>query len=272
MKKIIAFFTEIGSDINDRHVTVHAAAADYFFFMSLVPILMLLVSLIRYLPFTEADVLALLAGALPSSVYEVISSIVSGIYRDGGAALTVSIVLTLWSASSAMRAVMKGLDAVYGVTRKENVILFFARALLYMLLFVIVIVLSFVVLVYGREIMRIFHARLPDNRLVQFLFGFTRYAHFLVVLVLLTAVFWLMYKWVPAGRHRAAHQLPGALFTAASWVIFSWAFSLYVSVSDKWGAYGYIGTVMVAMMWMYYCLQFLLIGGCLNAYIERHRK
>ena len=48
-------------------------------------------------------------------------------------------------------------------------------------------------------------------------------------------------------------------------------FSLYVSISDKFGAYGYIGTIMVAMMWMYYCFMFLLIGGCINAVIEQRR-
>ena len=186
--------------------------------MSLVPILMLLVSLIRFLPFDQADVLRIFSGAVPESVYRVISPIVGSIYRSGGGVITVSILLTLFSASGAMRAIMKGLDAVYEVERRENVIVFFARAVVYMLI--------------------------------------------------LTLSFLLLYRWVPAGEHHTAFQWPGAVFCAVAWAVFSWVFSIYISISDKFGAYGYIGTIMVAMMWMYYCFQFLLIGGCINAVIE----
>ena len=55
-------------------------------------------------------------------------------------------------------------------------------------------------------------------------------------------------------------QLPGAVFSAVVWAAFSFIFSFYVSLSDKFGAYGYIGTIMVAMIWIFYCFYFLLMG------------
>ena len=109
------------------------------------------------------------------------------------------------------------------------------------------------------------------QKYVERLFSLGKYMRYLLVLAILTLSFILMYRWVPAGEHRSVCQWPGALFCALAWVGFSWVFSLYVSVSDKFGAYGYIGTIMVAMMWMYYCLMFLLIGGCINAVIEKRR-
>ena len=74
---------------------------------------------------------------------------------------------------------------------------------------------------------------------------------------------------VPAGRRSYKRQVPGAVFAAATWVLFSWFFALYVSVSGKFGAYGYIGTVLVAMVWLFYCLMFLFIGGALNSYLGK---
>ena len=120
------------------------------------------------------------------------------------------------------------------------------------------------------------HSILPENDFVERLFSLTKYMRYLLVLAILTLCFILFYRWVPAGGRRAAAQWPGALFCALAWAVFSWAvfswvFSLYVSISDKFGAYGYIGTIMVAMMWMYYCFMFLLIGGCINAVIEKRR-
>jgi uncharacterized BrkB/YihY/UPF0761 family membrane protein len=38
-------------------------------------------------------------------------------------------------------------------------------------------------------------------------------------------------------------------------------------MSNQFGAYGFIGTFLVAMMWMYFCIYFLLIGGYLNHYL-----
>ena len=254
--------------IAKKKVAVYAAASDYFLFMSLVPILMLLVSLVRFLPFEAADIMRIFSGTVPESVYNVIRSIVNSIYRSGSGVVTLSILLTLFSASSAMRSIMKGLDAVYEAERKENVLLFFLRAVAYMLILVLIILFSLVVMVYGEVIVEALHARLPQNSFVEKLFSLTGGMRYLLVLAILTLSFILRYRWVPAGEHHCAQQWPGALFCAFAWVAFSWVFSLYVTVSDKFGAYGYLGTILVSMMWIYYCLMFLLIGGCINAYIE----
>ncbi|MBQ3481119.1 MAG: YihY/virulence factor BrkB family protein [Oscillospiraceae bacterium] len=271
LKKPVTAVASVFDMIGKKKVAVYAAASDYFLFMSLVPIMMLLVSLIRYLPFDEADVLRLFADAVPVSVYNIISSIVESIYRSGSGVITVSVLLTLFSASGAMRAIMKGLDAVYEVERRENVFLFFSRAYVYMLILIVIIILSLVVMVYGSVALGWLHSVLPESGFVEGLFSLTKYMRYLLGLAILTLSFILLYRWVPAGKHRSACQWPGALFCAVAWVGFSWVFSLYVSISDKFGAYGYIGTIMVAMMWMYYCFMFLLIGGCINAVIEKRR-
>ena len=271
LKKPASAVASIAEMIAKKKVVVYAAASDYFLFMSLVPISMLLVSLIRYLPFSQSDVMRLFSGTVPSSVYNVINSIVNSIYRSGSGVITLSVVLTLFSASGAMRSVMKGLDSVYEVERHDNVVVFFARACVYVLILVVILVLSLALMVYGSEFVHLLRDRLPDSEFVQALFGLTKYMRYLLVLAILTLSFILLYRWVPAGEHRTADQWPGAVFCALSWAVFSWAFSLYVAVSDKFGAFGYIGTIMVAMMWIYYCLTFLLIGGAINAYIESRR-
>ena len=271
IKKTASAVASIGEMIGKKKVAVYAAASDYFVFMSLVPILMLLVSLVRYLPFEQADLLDIFAGAVPDSVYNVIRSIVNSIYRSGSGVITLSVVLTLFSASSAMRSIMKGLDSVYGAERKENVIVFFVRACVYMLILLVIVVLSLAVMVYGGVILEYLHSILPENAFVEGLFSQTKYMRYLLVLSILTLCFILLYRWVPAGTRRTSGQWPGALFCALAWAGFSWVFSLYVSISDKFGAFGYLGTIMVAMMWMYYCLMFLLIGGCINAVIEQRR-
>ena len=269
LKKAVSSLMSVFGMIGRKKVAVYAAASDYFIFMSLVPILMLLVSLVRFLPFDQADIMRIFADTVPVSVYSVIDSIVSSIYESGSGVITVSILLTLFSASSAMRSIMKGLDAVYEVERRENIVLFFLRAVAYMLILVLLILLSLVVMVYGSVILHLLRDSLPPDGFVFRLLSSTKQLRFIFALAVLTLSFLLMYRWVPSGRHKSSGQWPGAIFSALSWAAFSWVFSLYVSISDKFGAFGYIGTIMVAMMWMYYCLMFMLIGGCINAWFEQ---
>ena len=204
LKKPVSAVASVFDMIGKKKVAVYAAASDYFLFMSLVPILMLLVSLIRYLPFDQADVLNIFAGAVPASVYKVITPIVNSIYRSGSGVITVSVLLTLFSASSAMRAIMKGLDAVYEVERRENALVFFARAYVYMLILIVIIILSLGVMVYGGAALGWLHSILPDNGFVDGLFSLTKYMRYLLVLAILTLSFILLYRWGPAGDRMAA--------------------------------------------------------------------
>ena len=255
--------------VGEKKATVYASSADYFLFMSLVPIMMLLVSLVRFLPFSETEVLQAFSGTVPPSVFSVVSAIISGIYRGGSAATVISIVLTLFSASAAMRPVMKGLDSVYGAERDDRLPLFFAKAAVYMLVLVLIVLASLVLLVYGEQVLWLLHSFLPQTRIGDSIIAHSDYLRYLLVITLLFASFLLLYSKVPAGKHAVKVQIPGAAFCTAAWVIFSWIFQLYIALSDMFGAYGYIGTIMVAMMWMYYCLLFLLVGGCINAYFEK---
>ncbi len=80
-----------------------------------------------------------------------------------------------------------------------------------------------------------------------------------------------LYNLMTSKKIPILKQLPGAIFSAVIWVIFSYVFTIYVNVSGKFGAYGMIGTIMVAMMWIYYCFFFLLIGGYINSFINKDK-
>ena len=261
------FFGGMGS----RRITTYSAACAYYLFMSLVPVIMLLVAVLQYTPLTRDVVLEAIADYVPESLYEIVYFIVTSIFNGGRVALTVSILLTIWSASACMKALMRGMDSVYDAERREDYIRFSLRACIYMLIFVFILLLSFFVMVYGGKILDLIESLMPSNHSLDFLFTLAKHLRFLVILALLALVFSLLYKWMPARKLRFHRQLPGAVFSAVAWAAFSFIFSFYVSLSDKFGAYGYIGTIMVAMIWIFYCFYFLLLGGFINHYIEMKR-
>lgn len=271
MRDIYDAVDEFFGGMGSRRITTYSAACAYYLFMSLVPVIMLLVSVLQYTPLTRDVVLEAAADYVPESLYEIVDYIVTSIYNGGRVALTVSILLTLWSASACMKALLRGMDSVYDAERREDYIRFSLRACFYMVIFVFILLLSFFVMVYGGQILDMIEDSMPANHSLDFLFTLAKHLRFLIILALLALVFSLLYKWMPAKNLKYRRQLPGAVFSAVVWAAFSFIFSFYVSLSDKFGAYGYIGTIMVAMIWIFYCFYFLLMGGFINHYIEMKR-
>ena len=262
---------EFSKGMSRRRITTYSAACAYYLFMSLIPMIMLLVSVIQYTPLTQDMILEAISDYVPDSLYEILNSIISSIYSGGRVALTISILLTIWSAAASMRALMRGMDSVYDAERHEDFFVFSLRACMYMVVFVLMLLLSFFVMVYGGQILQLLYDFLPHNGAVDWLFDIAGYMRFIVVLAVLALVFSFTYWRMPARRLRYKAQWPGAVFCALSWAVFSVIFSFYVSVSNRFGAYGLIGTVIVAMIWLYYCFYFLLLGGYINHFIDQRR-
>jgi membrane protein len=64
------------------------------------------------------------------------------------------------------------------------------------------------------------------------------------------------------------YQLPGAVFSAVVWYIFSWIFSLYVNRSGSSSVYGSIATPVFMMIWLYSCIYIFLIGAFINRFFH----
>ena len=262
---------EFSKGMSRRRITTYSAACAYYLFMSLIPMIMLLVSVIQYTPLTQDMILEAISDYVPDSLYEILNRIISSIYSGGRVALTISILLTIWSAAASMKALMRGMDSVYDAERHEDFFVFSLRACIYMVVFVLMLLLSFFVMVYGGQILQLLYNFLPHNGAVDWLFDIAGYMRFIVVLAVLALVFSFTYWRMPARKLRYKAQWPGAVFCALSWAVFSVIFSFYVSVSNRFGAYGLIGTVIVAMIWLYYCFYFLLLGGYINHFIDQRR-
>ena len=267
-KKLIDTGKEFVAGLTERKIELYAASSTYNIFMATAPVIMLIVSLIQFLPVDESYILEKLGEWMPDQVMSVIGKILDGIYSGGKTAMTVSIVLTILSASAAMRSLMKGIDSAYNSNMKQNIIVFYARSMLYMVVFVAVLLLSFIIIAYGESIMNLVLGLFPHLTHLDELFEALRYSRYLVVMVILYLVFLLLYRFIPMKKVKLKEQHAGAVFSALAWILFSFIFSFYVSHSNKFGAYGIIGTIMVAMMWLYYCIYFVLIGGWLNSFIR----
>lgn len=268
IKPVVNFGKEFAAGMGKCNLTVFATSGCYYLFMSLVPTVMILCCILPFTPFNLPLILRYIDEYFAESLAVILRNIANAVYSSNSATLTVSILLTLYSASASMKAIMKGIDAAYQCEHKDNIIKFSIRALVYMVLLIVTLLISLVIMVYGGRILLILQKYVANIGILKLILSKGRYG---LVMLLLAVVFLFLYRLMPADKVSLKDQLPGAVFTAITWVIFSWIFTIYISVSNKFGAYGFIGTIMVTMMWMYYCLFFLLIGGYMNSFLTARK-
>ena len=259
--------------VNSHHTGAYAAQAAYFFVLSLIPILLLLVFMaVRYTPLNQDDVLNAVLQVFPTSVSDLMRGIVYQVYRQSESVIPVTIIVALWAAGRGVLSVTSGLNAIYSNIETRNYFYLRIRSTIYTLLFLIAIILSLVISVFGNSISVIVYEHIPFlSRVVDFIMRIRT----LVTLVILT-VFWdMVYRFLPNRRHKAKttfrKQLPGAAFTACGWLLISSVFSIYLDIFTGFSdMYGSMTTLILILLWLYGCMYIILLGGEINALLDRY--
>lgn len=252
--------------IKNDHVSAFAAQSAYFILMSIIPILLLMLYLIRFLPITQADLVDLFFAVVPEEFKGLFMMIVEDVFTKSTALVPLTVVFAAWAASKGILSLYGGLNTIYHVPIVPNYLVARLLSALYTLLFIVAVLVTLVLMVFGTGIQENLILHVPVA--AQFTAFFVHF-RFLITLAFLMLTFLIMYVVLPNRRASFKSQLPGALVSAAAWLIFSWGFSLYVRYSRGYNRmYGSMTTIMFLMLWLYFCMGILLIGAEINAYFE----
>lgn len=266
LKKAVKMVTGFLGAMRDDHVGAYAAQTAYFIMLSFFPFIILLVTLIRYTSITPADVYEAARAIFPASMDSFILSLINEVYSKTAVTVSVSAIVAAWSAGKGFLALMRGMNTIYNVEERRNYIILRLRSALYTVVFVIAIILSLVVLVFGNSIHEAAVEHMPFLAVVT---GMIVRLKGIVGVCFLTVVFMLLYRFVPNRRARLLSQAPGALFSSVCWYLFSIGFSIYVEYSPGISnMYGSLTTIVLVMLWLYFCMYIILLGAEINSYFE----
>ena len=148
VKKVNEFLEKVGRD----HVGAYAAQSAFFLVLSLIPIILLLLTLVRYTPVTKADVMTAVMQVFPSSVDSLMISIVNQVYNQSSGIIPITIVVALWSAGKGVLAMSSGLNCVYNCRETRNYFFLRIRATVYTVMFILVIIFLLVLSVFGNSL------------------------------------------------------------------------------------------------------------------------
>ena len=265
-KKKQLFFGFIERNMRD-HVNAYAAQAAYFMILSFIPFILFLTTMIRYTDLTYNMLSDGIRTVIPANLQDFVLQLVSEVYNRNTAIMPVSLLMALWSAGKAIQSLINGLNTVYHVTETRNWLINRIYAVFYTALFGIALVGSFALLVVGTRIEKILVRNLPIMRYV-FIGGRS-----LVVLTGLFLIFLFLYQVLPNRKVSLKSQAPGAFLVAVSWTIFSDLFSLYFKLfPEMFSMYGSLTAMIIMMIWLYFCMTFVMIGAEINAYFKKELR
>lgn len=251
-------------------IPTHASHACYFIVLAVFPALVLVLGMLRYTPLEASDLMELAEGLLPDALEPYIWRLISGTYDNTSkVVVSFSAVTALWSAGRGLHGLCQGLNAVYGVEEERSWLHTRLLSTVYTILFLLVLLLTLVLHVFGNTIIELFRA---DYAVVTMWMDLIDLRFFLLVFTQ-TMLFCAMFMYLPARKNGFRESLPGALFASLGWMTFSSVFSVYVeNFSDYTNIYGSVYAVALAMLWLYMCVSILFYGAVLNRFLMEGRK
>ena len=261
--KLYIIFQDFQKQMNRKNIGSFAASTAFFLFLSLVPMLIMLCTIIPFTRLTEENLLQAVTELVPETLTPLLTSLIADVYDKSAGVLSLAAIATLWSAGKGMLALIRGLNEVNEVEENRNYFLLRTVASLYTLVLLLVVLMSLLVNVFGNVLLDMISARIPQARV---LFDFFMHFRFLAVWLLLTVLFTAIYTYVPNKKLKFGMQIPGAVFSAVVWSIFSWGFAIYVESGSGFHIYGSLSLIIMIMLWLYFCIYIILIGAQINRY------
>ncbi len=264
------FVTTISRKSRADYVSAHSGHSALFLIISVFPLLILMLALIKHTGLGENELLALLQGLAPKAFQGIIADSVSQIFgRIGRLAVSLTVVTLLWSASGFIYSITLALNRIYKYEENRNYFLLRGISLLYTLLFLILllIIISLSVLVQRLWGYVLLHSNCD---FVSFLLNLIpKLLSFLLLLFVVS----MFYSFIPKTKSKILSHLPGSLMATVSWYVFSLVYPIYLRYfSNISYIYGGLAIAILWLWWLYFSIYIFYLGAEVNAQLITLRE
>ena len=269
-----AFLNCIRQQMNEDGIYVWASALAYSWLFSIFPFLILLLSLVPYLPAKTKEnarsavtqFISQMLGKEASTLNDNVTQVLSN-PRTGW--LGIGLVVSIWVASGGMSMTMSALDRCYDVKQTRSYIHQRAVAIVLTIGVTIGVLFLIVLLPVGEAVGAWGAAHGIITRRLYFAFDAARYVLSIIFALGVTA---FIYHFGPNIRQRFNLFSPGAIFTAVVWLLTNFIFRVYVDRYARYDrTYGTVGGAAILLLFFYIDGLVLLVGAEINSEIDFER-
>jgi membrane protein len=250
-----------------------ASELAYNFLLALFPLLLFMLTLFGLFASRsnelQSSLLSYFADFLPPSAFQLLKAITIEMAANATSGkLTFGIVLTLWFASGGMSSMISTLDAVYHVRESRGWLWGRVIALGLTIAILTLLMTSLFIVLVGGHFSDWMAIKLHLTSIILIVWKVLQWVS---VVLFLTLSFSLIYYFGPSLEQRRWHWMtPGSIFGAFLWLAASAGLRVYLHFFNTYTAtYGSLAAIMILLVWLYVTGLSFLIGGEINAQIER---
>ncbi|AQL44258.1 hypothetical protein BV210_16735 [Halorientalis sp. IM1011] len=237
-----------------ENLTILAASLAYYAFVSVVPILLLVISVgsvIGGQAFTR-EITSTLSVYLSSAGQQIVAEVLNSTAHNVGAGL-LGILVLVWGALKVFRGMKVAFVEIYDAEPEVSLVKQVKDGLA-----VAVTVGLAVVAMVGISALR---------NVAPILSGNTTFVVVSVAGLLagLICLFFPLYYVLPPDDVSLRTVLPGTVLAAVSWICLQMVFRIYVGRAEKYAVLGVLGAVVLFLTWLYFASIVLLVGAAVNA-------
>jgi membrane protein len=255
--------------LSDDRILANAAGVTFYALLAIFPGIAALVSIYGLFadPTTIASRLDAIAGFAPGGAIEVIRDQLTRLTAQGstklGISFVVSLLISLWSANSGIKALFDALNVVYGEKEKRS----FIRLNAVTLSFTVATIAFLLIALAGVVALPVIVNYFPLPKVTSLLL---KIAPWPILLVLVALALNLFYRYGPSCTEPRWQWITwGSAFAAITWLAASALFSWYAANFGNFNkTYGSLGAIIGFMTWMWLSIIVVLVGAKLNAEIE----
>jgi membrane protein len=270
MKRYFNLLKTTAGEWSDDKAPQLGAALAYYTVFSLAPLMLLLMSVFSLwvhdkqgVEDVHAKIKDQVAQFAGSSSAEVVSDIVDSTAKkkqSGIIATIAGVVIALFGASGVFGQLQDSLNTIWGVKAKPGLGImgylkarFVSFAMVGGVCFMLLVSLTITVMIKGMSD-TLNHA-LPGATVLSTILSI------LLNLVIITALFAMIFKFLPDAKIGWGDVWIGAGLTTLLFIAGKWALGLYLGSGSAGSAYGAVGSLITTLVWVYYSAQIMLFGA-----------
>ncbi len=266
-------FLNVKEQLKDPYYSGVAAELAFFLMLSLVPTFMLLGKFSGLFSISVEYLVESLNIYAPKELNDIIIPYLKSTSIDNTS--IVFFIMSLWFSSAGFNALMRISNYAYKVEKKKkNPIVNRLKAIRVTFLFLLMIMVSLTVVIYGGVIGQF----ITDNSKIIFGENIIINTFWLALRWPVSFVFFyvlIAYIYVILPDQHISHKrvLPGAVFSTLAITVASSVFTLYVSRISRYDiVYGSLSNVVILMLWLYIISFVVVVGILINIAVECIKK
>jgi membrane protein len=250
-----------------------ASGLAFDFLLALFPLLFILLAVFGLFAShslqLRISLLAYFADLLPAPAFQLLNRTTQELAANiSGEKLTIGTVIGLWLISGGVASIIASLNAAFRIKESRSWFKVRAIALGLALVISILILTALGIVIVGGVIVDWLGNELRLTSAMVALWKAMQWPTAMLFVMFSDA---LIYTFGPNFRGRRWHWItPGSVFGATSWVVASEGFRIYLRYVNNYNViFGSLGALVILMVWLYVTGLAFLIGGEINANIER---